>query len=182
MEWIPLRNALSSEDIRGTQECALVLSLSHELCDFVNSQRSLSGFPDLACRQLDPHITVLYCGYQTPDAIQVLCQLAKAHRSKVVNFEIKEVHCFSNRSGVLTNIHYQIESEQVRELHAALLEASIQNVGPPQTPYVGSLFSPHISIFDRVATQLLAPAHFSIPNGSIRRIAGGCHLVGELKR
>ena len=183
MDWLPLRNALHPKKIQGLYECALVLSLSPELREFVNSQRLLFRSPELDSGQLDPHITVLYCGYQNHDAIGVLYRLAEEHNTKVATFKIKDVNSFSNQSGVLTNIHYRIESEHLQELHATLLESFVREVGNVQTPFVGTLYSPHISIFNRIAmarrdTTLI----FSVPNKSIRRIAGGCHLVGELKR
>lgn len=179
MRWSRLRNALNVESIHDPHECALTLSLESELAGFVIGQRKLLGREDLIERQLDPHITVLYCGFKDPSALATLAVIAERFHPCSVEFQIRDVAVFYNRAGLLTNVHYALESPQLHSLHNEVLEAYKQAGFPLSTPYVGQHYKPHISIFDRLAMPKTVSMLLEKPPRIQGHLAGGCHLIGE---
>ena len=179
MSWPKLRNALNVESIHDTHECALTLSLESELAGFVVNQRKQLGRDDLIDRQLDPHITVLYCGFKDPAALGALAGIADRFHERTVEFEIRDIAVFYNRAGLLTNVHYSLESPQAHELHNEVLDAYRQEGFQVHTPYVGLHYTPHISIFDRLAMPKTVSMLIEKPTRLKGRHAGGCHLIGE---
>jgi 2'-5' RNA ligase len=179
MSWPKLRNALNVESIHDTHECALTLSLDPELAGFVVGQRKLLGRDDLIDRQLDPHITVLYCGFEDPPAMASLAVIAECFHSRNVEFQIRDIGVFYNRAGLLTNVHYSLESPQLHVLHSDILDAYKQAGLKLHTPYVGRHYTPHISIFDRLAMPKTVSMLLEMPPRLHGHVAGGCHLIGE---
>jgi len=179
--WKPLRNEMTPGVLDDTHECAIVLAVQPDFAAYVDEQRQLFGSVELIARQLDPHITVMYCGYQEPKDLRVRSQFAAQFNAIEVEFHVTQVGAFYNRSGLLTNIHYCIESESLRSLHQTILEEYLALFGRTHTPYVGAQYTPHVSIFDRVAMPKTAISLFARPPERVAWRAGGAHLVGERK-
>ncbi len=180
MGWKDLRNALSVESVQERHECALTLSLEPELAEFVVDLRRSLGRDELANRQLDPHITVLYCGFNEPPAIAALAKIAECFRTRRVKFSILDIGVFYNRAGLLTNIHYKLDSPELHVLHVEALEAYKHAGFQFQTPHVGEAYTPHISIFDRLAMPKTIQMLVNLPPKLVGHYAGNCHLIGEL--
>lgn len=182
MNWLRLHNALDTGAIDEVHECALVLSLEEGLRERVNRERQLFGDDKLLQRQLDPHITLLYCGFQPPAQLKRLDELGAGFVAREIEFQVKDVSIFYNRAGLLTNVHYTVESAGLHALHRELLAAYRDAGFQMHTPYVGDHYTPHISIFDRLVMPKTVSTLFKPPNTDETHRAGGCHLVGEKQR
>lgn len=177
MTWQPLSNVLHLHDSNVKHECAIVLSLDPTLRNSVESARRESSWAAVAGDQLDPHITLLYCGVRQGSELADIIALARRFSSREVEFRLSGVGTFRDRRGRITNIHYQVTSEQVEAFHREVLEAYRLMGMDFRTPYVGSAYVPHISIFDRLTASLDSPDVRSPLPGAHR--AGCCHAIGE---
>jgi 2'-5' RNA ligase len=178
MVWNQLGNALRAPGDAVLHECAIVLSLEPALQDLVLRARRRFASA-MAANQLEPHITLLYCGVRGPAEIARLSAIAERHAMREVEFRVDGVGQFSNAAGVVTNLHYRVESPALHALHADVVAAYSDAGFVPRTRYQGALYRPHISILDRV---ILSPADMDdgLPLGSAGpHRAGGAHLVGE---
>ncbi|RSZ58877.1 2'-5' RNA ligase family protein [Massilia atriviolacea] len=181
MNWISLRNRLRTDELTEVHECALVLSVDQTLVDHVTAQRHRFGTDDVIARQLDPHITLLYGGFQPPEVLRQLETLATELAPAQAEFQVSSVGTFTNRNGFVTNVHFRVESGQLHDLHMRALHRYAELGLRLQTSYVGAQYVPHLSIFDRILLPKNMGTMMSTPPGGQRFRAGACHLVGELK-
>lgn len=182
MVWKRLGNVLRRTESTALHECAIVLSLDAALHRRILRARRAFGSA-LAANQLEPHITLLYCGVRGSDEIVRLEAIAQRFSVREVEFGIMGMGQFSTAAGVITNLHYRLDSTSLHALHAEIVLAYSDAGFAHCTPYVGPRYQPHISLLDRVVvrdadeTGVEAGAGAALPSGRYR--AGGAHLIGE---
>ena len=174
-----LRNRLNLDAISDTHECALVLSVEPELHNHVIVERHRFANDEVIARQLDPHITLLYGGFQPPEVLRQMEQLAISLATARVSFEIGDIATFSNRNGFITNIHFRVHSEQLHALHLDALRRYGELGLKLQTAYAGPHYVPHMSVYDRILLPKNITTMISRPPCTRSYQAGACHLVGE---
>jgi len=175
-----LRNRLAVERIGAVHECAIVLAVDAGLREQVEAERRRFGSEQVVERQLDPHITLLYGGFQPPATLRRLDALARAFAGEEIEVVLDGVDVFANRNGFITNIHYRIRSDALYALHRAALRGFAELSLPLQTSYVDAHYVPHLSIFDRVLLPKDLTTLMTLPERRHWR-AGGCQLIGEAR-
>ncbi len=178
MAWKQLGNVLRPADDAGLHECAIVLSLEPALRREI--LRTRRGFGSgMVANQLEPHITLLYCGVREAAEIARLAAIAARHAIREVEFAIMGIGHFTNATGQVTNLHYGLGSPALHALHGELAGAYADAGFAPCTPYAGARYYPHISLFDRVVLEGADAGRVPLPTHTGPYRAGGAHLIGE---
>lgn len=161
----------------GNCACALALCVEPGLAAHVAAARRHYALAQPWSPQLDPHITVLYCGVQPPAVLHRLAVLAAHFSADAVDVTLDRAAAFSNPDGQVVNVHFRLHSAALLALHRAALRAYLDLGLVLQTPYAGAAYVPHLSVLDRIRWP--APAPLPAMPAQLDWRAGGCQLIVE---
>lgn len=147
-------HALDAHDalIPGARyESALVFGLPDALNDYVEELRRELALPAPSEDMLAPHLTVLFVGHWTAETLEYYRRAIASLAPVRVEVVFSKLGFFGTREGI-SNVHLAVESERgLRSLHAKAIVECAAAGWTPQTDFLGPRYSPHVSVFDRLA-------------------------------
>ncbi|XYI01399.1 2'-5' RNA ligase family protein [Sorangium sp. So ce1128] len=132
----------------GVYVSALVLGMPVAVAELVQSLRRTIPIQAPPEHQLDPHLTVLYLGIMPSPQLELLRRSLLALRPVGLDVNLGGIGTFA-AAGRITNVHLRVEEcAAIRELHWRALDICRAHAWPPQTPYAGNGYVPHVTILD----------------------------------
>jgi len=137
-------------DVMSRYESALVYALPDDVVAHVEALRRSLGVEAPPEFQLEPHLTVLFLGHMDGTQLLALWQCLHQHRGATTEVGLQNLGTFRSGSRV-TNIHIRVApGAEILALHERVRQACSQFRWFAPGPYVGSGYTPHISVFDGI--------------------------------